>query len=221
MAVNCGPSFGLCALRVTLLDDLGNVDAGNNSYVTDKQISLAFSPNIDTGNTFSQRNGCGCSIARFKAEDIFNWWEFTFTDGALEADLIGLMTGGTPIVDGTDVVGVHYPSGLDCADTRRQVALEVWTQHILPGGSGKDPTYPYIHWVWPATVWQFGDNTAQEDFMNPVLTGFSRSNALWGGGPYADGPPDGTDVAADGSWWKTADLPPTADCGLASVAPGS
>ena len=219
MAVNCGPSFGLCALRVTLLDDLGNVAAGNNSYVTDKQISLAFAPNIDTGATFSQRNGCGCSLARFKAEDIFNWWEFTFTDGAIEDAMVALMVGGTTIVDGSNIVGLHFPSALDCDEQRRQVGVEAWTQHIF--GSNKDSTYPYIHWVWPASVWQFGDNTAEEDFMNPVLTGFSRSNPLWGGGPYGDGPPDGSDVGPEGSRWKTSDLPPVADCAIAAVTPGS
>lgn len=219
MAVNCGPSFGLCALRLTLLDELGNVDAGDNSYVTDKQISLAFSPNVDTGNTFSQRNGCGCSLARFKAEDVFNWWEFTFTDGAFEPELMALAIGSTTITDGTDAVGTHFPSALGCDEARRQVSLEFWTQHIV--GSNRDATYPYIHWVFPASVWQLGDNTAEEDFMNPVLTGFSRSNPLWGSGPYGDGPPDASDVGPEGAAWKTADLPPVADCATASVTPGS
>lgn len=219
MAVHCGPSFGLCGLRVTLLDDLGNVAGGSDSYVTDKQISLAFTPNIDTGNTFSQRNGCGCSLARFKAEDVFNWWEFTFTDGAVEPALESLMLGGTSITDGADIVGLHFPTALDCDEQRQMVALEFWTQHLF--GSKKDSALPYIHWVFPASVWQYGDHTAQEDFMNPVLTGFSRSNDLWGHGPYADGPPDGSNVGMEGAYWKTAEVLPTADCGIAVVAPGS
>ena len=57
--------------------------------------------------------------------------------------------------------------------------------------------------------------------MNPALTGFSRSNALWGDGPYGDGPPDGSDVGIEGSYWKTADLPPAANCVIAAVTPGS
>src|SRR5262245_36064872 len=154
---NCGPSFGLCALRVTELDSLGN--PGGDVYVTDKQISLAFSPNIDTGATFSQRNGCGCSLARFKAEDVFNWWEFTFTDGALEPALQELLLGASGITDGAEAVGVHFPSALDCDDVRPMVGLEAWTKHIV--GSNVDTDFPYIHWVWPASVWQMGDNTAQ------------------------------------------------------------
>lgn len=220
MAINCGPSFGLCALRATKLDSLGNVMAGsNNVYVTDNQISLAFTPNIDTGATFSQRNGCGCSIARFKAEDIFNWWEFTFTDGAFEPDLIALLLGSTIITDGANRVGVHWPLNLDCDQVRPMVALEVWTQHIF--GSKKDSQYPYIHWVWPASKWTMGDNTAEEDFMNPVITGVSLSNPLWGSGPFGDGPPNGADVGQEGAAWLTDDIPPVATCGLTTVAPGS
>jgi hypothetical protein len=220
--IRCGPSFGLCGLRVTLLDDLGNVEAGDNSYVTDKQISFAFSPNIDTGNTFSQRNGCGCSLSRFKAEDIFNWWEFTFTDGAVEPALTTLMVGGVTITDpaeGSGIVGQHFPTALDCNEQARMVAVEIWTQHLF--GSKKDSSLPYIHWVFPASVWQFSDNTAQEDYMNPVLTGFSRSNDLWGSGPYGDGPPDGSDVGMEGAYWKTADTIPDADCAVSAVTPGS
>lgn len=217
----CGPSFGLCAFRVTLLDELGNVAAGDNTYVTDAQLSLAWTPNIDTGATFSQRNGCGCSLAKFKAEDIFNWYEFTFTDGAFEPAMVALMLGATPILDGTDIVGWHDPGALACDEAKPIVAVEAWTQHMLRGGSSKDSDYPYIHWVWPASKWQFGDNTAEEDFMNPVLTGFSVSNPLWGSGPYGDGPPDGSDVSAEGSRWKTADTPPVADCVVGAVTPGS
>lgn len=220
MAVRCGPSFGLCGLRATMLDDLGNVQAGQNSYVTDRQISMAFTPNIDAGNTFSQRNGCGCSLARFKAEDIFNWWEFTFTDGAVEPALEQLMIGGTAIPDADgDVIGLHFPTALECSVAQPMVAVEFWTQHM--NGSKKDSALPYIHWVFPASVWQYGDHTAEEDFMNPVLTGFSRSNDLWGSGPYADGPPDGSDVGAEGAYWKTADTVPVADCATTSVTPGS
>ena len=87
MAVNCGVSFGICAVRLTKVTVTGAVDSPpDNSYVTDKPISLALRPNIEEGQTFSLRNGCGCSIARFKANDTFNWWEFTFQMGALEPD---------------------------------------------------------------------------------------------------------------------------------------
>ena len=215
MAVNCGVSFGLCAVRVTLLDAAGNVVAGSNSYVTDKQISIGITPNIETGNTFSLRNGCGCSNARFKANDIFNWWEFAFADGALEPEMMALMLGATTITDTGNKVGMHFVDTLACDEDEPAVGLEFWTKHIV--GSGQDATYPWVHWVFPKTVWQLGDNTAQEDFLQTAMNGFSRSNALWGQGPYGDGPPDGSDVAPSGSFWKTDVDPPSGACATGPV----
>ena len=41
MAVNCGVSFGVCAVRVTTVDASGNViGTSNNSYVTDNVTSM-------------------------------------------------------------------------------------------------------------------------------------------------------------------------------------
>jgi len=220
MAVNCGVSFGLCRTRVTQLDGLGNVvDAVGNSYVSDRMVSIGLEPNIEQGNTFTRRNGCGCAISRFKVNDIFNWFEFTFEDGALEPEMQAMMLGSDTITDGADVVGLAFGSALACDDDPPAVALEFWTQHLDENG-GLDEFHPYIHWVFPYTSWQLGGNTAEEDFMANALTGFSRSNARWGQGPYSDGPPDGQDIR-NGAYWKTDEALPAADCAAADVEPGS
>lgn len=220
MAVNCGVSWGICAARVTLLDADGNVaDVDDNVYVSDNVTSIAMSSNIEEGTSFSRRNGCGCSIARFKSRDIFNWYEFAFEDGALEPAMQALMLDETPILDGVDVVGVAFGgTDIDCSAGDIGVGLEFWSQHIL--GGGRDGIHPYVHWAFPMSIWTRGDNTAEEDFMANALTGFSRSNEQWGQGPHGDGPPDGGAIP-NGAYWKTADVPPTADCGLSTVEPGS
>jgi hypothetical protein len=216
MAVNCGVSFGICALRATVVDAAGNVVAGStNSYVSDNVISLGLRPNIEEGQTFSTRNGCGCSIARFKASDTFNWFEFSLSQGALEPELMAMMLGSATIVDGADVVGQAFPTALACDEDEPAVALEFWTKHIV--GSGQDGTYPWIHWVFPKTVWRMGDNTFEEGIANPAVEGFSRTNSQWGDGPYGDGPPDGEDIS-EGGWWKTDVDPPAAACAGASVS---
>lgn len=219
MAVNCGVSFGICAVRLTKVDVTGAVVAGpDNSYVSDKPISIGLRPNYEEGQTFSLRNGCGCSIARFKATDTFNWWEFTFQMGALEAEMLAMMLGTPTITDGADVVGQAFVGALDCADDEPAVALEFWSQHIV--GSGQDALHPYIHWVFPKTVWRLGDNTFEEGIANPTVEGFSRTNGQWGDGPYGDGPPDSEDIS-EGGWWKTAAVLPTASCEAVDVTPSS
>lgn len=216
MAVNCGVSFGICAVRLTMVDVTGAVvSAADNSYVTDAQISIAVRPNIEEGQTFSLRNGCGCSIARFKSNDTFNWWEFTFQMGKLEPEMLNMLLGSESITDGSDVVGQAFAGALDCADDEPAVALEFWTQHVVE--SGQDSIHPYIHWVFPKTVWRLGDNTFEEGITQPSVEGFSRTNNQWGAGPYGDGPPDNQDIS-EGGWWKTDDSLPSADCAAATVA---
>jgi hypothetical protein len=219
MAVNCGVSFGICVARLTLVDADGVVIGNtNNSYVTDNALSISVTPNIETGNTFSARNGCGCSIARFKANDIFNWFEFSFRAAALEPQMMSMLLGAETIENGLDVVGMAFQGALDCNDDEPAVALEFWTKHIV--GSSQDAAYPWVHWVFPRTVWQLGDNTFEEGIAEPTVNGFSRTNAMWGDGPYADGPPDSQDIS-EGGWWKTATAPPDAACEIADVISSS
>jgi hypothetical protein len=125
-----------------------------------------------------------------------------------------LLLAATTIEDSGDVVGLAFPSTLECDEDEPAVALEFWTQHIV--GSGQDGEFPWIHWVFPKTIWQLGDNTVEEDILQPTLTGFSRTNANWGEGPYGDGPPDSTDIR-EGGYWKTDVDPPAAECAAQSV----
>lgn len=214
MASNCGPSFGICAVRLTKVDEVGNVIAGSNSYVSDKLISVAVNVNKETGNTFTARNGCGCNIARFKAADTFNWFEFVFTQAALEPEMQAFLLGADVIKNSGDEVGVAFPGALACDAAEPAVAFEFWTKNI--SGSGQDPTYPWVHFCFPMTVWSLGDNTFEEAFAQPVVNGFSRTNDQWGDGPYGDGPPDSTAIP-EGGWWKTADDPPVASCATENV----
>ena len=214
MANACGVSFGACLVRVTRVDENGNVIAGNNSYVSDKLISVGVNPNIETGNSFSVRNGCGCSIARRSFPDTFNWWEITLNSAALEPQLIAFMLGAPVITDGADVVGVAWPSALECDEQSPLVAFEFWTEHTV--GSGLDATYPYYHHVYPAVSFVMGDNTFEEGPAAPTLNGKSKTNGNWGDGPYGDGPPDGEDIS-EGGFWASDDALPTASCTAQAV----
>lgn len=215
MAVNCGVSFGVCVARVTRVNAEGEVSGiSDNSYVTDSITSVSVTPNIEAGTQFSQRNGCGCKVASFRANDTFNQFDFTISNAKLEPGLMALMLGSNTIVDGSDVVGQAFLGALECDEDEPAVAFEFWTKHIV--GSGPDSIHPWIHWVFPKTVWQLGDNTFEEGIALPTLTGFSRTNTAWGDGPYGDGPPGSTTIE-EGGWWKTDVDPPAATCDFADV----
>jgi hypothetical protein len=214
MAFNCGISFGACLVRITRVDENGNVIAGDNAYVSDKLISVGVNPNIEAGDSFTVRNGCGCSIARRAFPDTFNWWEITLNTAALEPQMIAFLLGAATIEDGADVVGVAWPSALECDEASPLVAFEFWTEHVV--GSGLDATYPYFHHVYPAVSFVMGDNTFESGPASPTLNGKSQTNGNWGDGPYGDGPPDGEDIS-EGGFWATDDALPDAACAAVAV----
>jgi len=218
MAVNCGVPYGLCAVRVTELDSEGNAEG--DFAVSRNPITVGFNPNIDQGQQFISRNGCGCAIARIRSNDVFNWFELSFGQDALMPELESLLVDELPILDGADVVGVNGVSALECDEEAVTVAFEMWAQHYV--GSGRDSIHRFVHWVFPRSRWQRGNNTISEGIGRTNLTGFSQTNALWGSGPYSDGPPDGQDVT-EWAYWKTNDeMPDAVACGdLGTVTPGS
>lgn len=214
MADACGVPFGACLIRVTRLDTNGNVIAGSNAYVSDTPISIALSPDIETGDSISVKNGCGCKIASRKFPDTFNFWNVTLTDAELEPTLISFLLGAETIVDGADTVGWAFPSSLACDEQSPRTQFEFWVENGQ--GSGLNPTYPYWHWVIPAVAWTFGDNTFESGNATPTFTGTSQANGNWGDGPYGDGPPDGQDLTEGGAW-ATNDTLPTAECAAQTV----
>lgn len=220
MAFNCGVSFGVCAVRLTKLNDNGSVLSGaGNSYVSDKAVSVGVNPNVEAGQNFTVRNGCGCKIASKKFPDSFNYFEFAFAAAALEPVMLAFLLGGDVITDGADSVGMAFPSALACDEANPKVAFEFWTEHQV--GSGLDGTYPYFHWVFPSTTWQLGDNTFEEGPAQPSVNGFSETNQQWGDGPYGDGPPEASQDIREGAFWATDVLPPEAACAVGTVTPSS
>jgi len=218
MAAPCGVSLHVCTIRITVLDpDTGAVaDAEDNSYVTGKSLSVQVTPTIEAGADITLTGGCDCVVASYRGTDKLKRFEFEMNIASLEPAMIAMMVGGTIINDGTYDTGVAWPSALECGEAEPAVAFEFWTDHW--NGDAQDPDYPYIHHVYPQTRWQIGQQQYQNDFAQPVLTGFSRQNLAWGDGPYGDGP--GADIR-NGGWFYTDVTPPEAACAAATVEPSS
>lgn len=223
MAIECGVPFGVCAVRVTAVDAVGNVVAGTNAYVTNKIEQITITPNIEAGEAQNVPDACGCSTVRFRFPDRFNWFEITFQVQRIEPALEALLLTGPDklahiITDGADRVGFAFPGELACGEEQPAVAFEFWSQHIV--GSAQDPTYPWIHFVFPKTIWQRAESSYSRNYAPITYQGFTRTNAAWGGGPYGDGPPDDQDIR-EGGFWLTDIAPPDAVCDLISVTSGS
>lgn len=217
MSVECGNSLQICALRVTLLDSLGNVASGaDNYYVSDKVIEISVNPEIQAGATSDLAGGCDCSLGSFRGRDKLLRWNFALSRGAIEPALLSLMIGATLIESGPDPIGVAWPDAISCGTTEVPVAIEFWTKHWID--DAQDTVWPWWHHVYPSTSWQIGDQTYNNDFAANQLNGFSRTNTAWGQGPYGDGP--GYDIRRGGFFLDTVD-PPAGFCGFQTITPGS
>lgn len=210
MASDCLASIHLCRIRVTRLDSLGNLVAGpNNSYVSDKPISLGVTPNIETGTDTVLKGGCDQIVAQKKGDDLLKRFDLQLDLGALEPAIVEMLTGGAAILDGSDVIGVWWPLGTTAPP---KVAFEGWSDAWED--DHQFTALPYWHWIWPATRWQMGPVTLQNDFAQPQLNGFSVGNPNWGLGPYGDLP----EAADDNGGFFGADAIPAAHCGYLTVA---
>lgn len=218
MTAICPSSILACGLRVTLLDNEGDVTSDPNNYwVTDKLIEITATPDVDQGADLVMRAGCDCPIATYRGPDLFKRFNFEISFGSLEPGMLSMMLGGELVLDGTDPIGMGWPE-FSCDAPQPKVAMEVWS--YAWEGAGQSETFPYIHWVWPLTRWQIGPATlGAGDFFRPSLTGYSQANPRWGHGPYDDDP--GSVIAPMGQFWFTETAPPEAACAYGTVAASS
>lgn len=209
----CLAAIHLCRVRATRLHPDGTPAPGpNNVYVSDKPVSLAVTPTYEAGKDSTLVGGCDCIVATYRGDDKLKRFEFELDLANLEWGLFEMLTGAAAITasGGSEVIGTWFTdNAFDCSTAAQPlVAFEGWQTGWA--ADRQDPTYPYIHWLWPATKWSLSPFTAENDFAQPKLAGFSRGNTAWGMGIYADQPEA---AAALGGGWQTASIPPAASCG--------
>lgn len=219
MANVCPTPLHLCALRVTKLDNVGNVaDEPDNSYVTDKVITLTPTPELQAGEDRTLQGGCECIIATVRTPDRLKRFTFELVLGALEPGLFSLLIGADVMVDGTDDIGIDWPDQVACDFVESLVAVEGWGDAYT--GDAPDATRPYYYALWSASAWEPAGSPFSNDFTTFTFNGFSRSNSQWGDGPYGDVTLPAS-PGPRGGIYQVPSAPPTAACGLASVTPSS
>lgn len=215
----CAIPLHVCRFRVTRLNADGSVAAGpDNSYVSDDLITVQMNPNVVAGQETDLIGGCGCIVATRKDPDRLKRFDFVINSGALEPALLEMMIGATVIEDASTSpvpIGVWYPDQIDCAFEPSAVAVEFWADAWV--NDAPDSDWPYIHFLFPRTYWQMGNLQLGNDFSQPVVNGFSRSNAEWGEGPYGD-QPEAIPTGVPGGFWYDQAAQPTAECGYQTTA---
>lgn len=221
MADRCPSIRGLCRIRLTRLDDLGNVESTtNNSWVSEGMVSLAVAPEIEAGTENTLKNGCGKQLASFSDYDVRKRYNLTLVTGIDEPGMREMLLGDDLIMDGADVIGTSSADQTGEDFVPAAIALEAWLKLI--DGDAQDAVRPWLYLLWPATFsWVERDIDLGDDFVTPGFVGKSRSNQLWGNGPYGD---LGITAGQLGPVFNAVQVdtdPPASACGYAHVAPGS
>jgi hypothetical protein len=214
----CPASIHICRLRITLLNADGTLKSGiNNSYVTDKVISIDVKPNIESGEDKVLVSGCDCIAFSYRGYDKLKRFDLTIERAALEPALESMMLGGAVILDNSTIpvpIGAGFPDNLSCTSpVQPPVAVEAWSDNWVDDRAISP--LRYTRWVWPMSFWAPSDAKLENDFFMPTIDGFTRSNPAWGAGPYLDNGL-GVIVPKTGGWFFT-DQSPRAACGYRTV----
>lgn len=185
--------------RVALLDSTGAPDPGaSNGYVTGNPVSLVATPNVETGDEFTLKNGNGSICQYHKACDKIKRVDPVVNLCSMDPQLIALMTGGT-ILDSSDGnIGVMLPGLSDACPA--PVCVEWWTvaqdganQAVLSG------SVLYIHFVIPKVTFIPAAQTYENGILTVTLNGIGDENPnITADGPFDDWPADLNDDAPDG-----------------------
>jgi len=219
-APSCYGSIQACRLRVASLDDGGapDSDTPGSVIVTDSLIQVQTSYEIETGQEFTQKNGCGDICQTFKEDDKLKRVTLELQLCQLDYELIALLLNATLITG--DIVEADAPIGYDLppstASAGNGVSMEVWTK-AWDGGSQAvsgtgDPLYH--HFVWPKTTWVPGQRTLQSGILVIPVSGTGVENPQIGDGVANDFPisnPQGAEMAF------LDDNLPSADCGATDI----
>lgn len=217
MTAPCLTGIGVCALRVTTLDDNGTPLVGSTSSVVRNLIQIQKSTTVSAGTSFEQRDGCGNICASKKTQDKITGVSLEIqlcqTDAALEA----ILTEGTLITG--NLFTTAGPIGLDLppstAPNSNGVCVEAW-QPVYDGAEQAVSALGdlvYKHWVWPKVTFVPGQATLIEGVTVTPFTGTGVENSQIFDGPFDDFPttPQGAE------YWFYDDAIPDVTCDYETV----
>lgn len=173
------------SLRVTRLTPSGAPATGAEaSYVTDKFVSVSFTPEFEAGDEFTQKAANGTVCASLKAPDTLKRINLSIAICEPDFEFQELIAGGTLLedtVDGSTItVGWKAPAiGVD--PTPNGVAIEVWSKAVTGGKTAGNN--PYYHWIFPyAQMRLAGDRVVENGMMANNFEGWAVGNTAFGTG---------------------------------------
>lgn len=224
----CIGELNACIVRAARLGSDCHPSGGADSgIVTAGLVTLTADPDVETGQVFEPKNGCGNIMYTYRQEDRIKRYnlsgEFIFFD----YEMMALLFGGTTILGAAagwaagKVIG--YADRLFSAAPRNGVYLEVITQVVTPdGGDCVQSTGVTL----PAAIGHIfgkvrlipGSRTFENDVARVAFTGIGENNNWLTNGPWNDYPgagyiPNSPHVQFEYSAAQYAAIAATVACG--------
>jgi hypothetical protein len=231
MASRCYTPFKLPRIRVTQLNSCGQAVTGCSYVVSDSIISVEMAKEYEDREEFFVKNGDGIFCVKETNPPVLKWINLTLTMCNVDPEMYNIMT-AEPLVadDAATPINTGFSTQEGTAASAN-FALEGWTRLTnlsVPCTGGVE--YGYMIWPWVAEG-TIGDVTFENGAVSYTIAARTKSNSLWGTGPffvdYSDNPAGSTTniplLTAIGSTqhmrqFMTRKAPPTAFCGCAQLA---
>lgn len=187
-------------IRVTPLDDCGNIPDGGNAFVTDGFIRVSLSTEVEDGNEIMQRKADGSICVNEKMSDSFKYFTLEIQLCGVNPELVEFISNAKGY-DGYDNEPIGFTVGE--GEITDRFAFELWTG--LAGGDCGEDGQAYGYVLLPQVVAGVLDDfeVTGEDTIDITITGaVTKGGNQWGTGPY--------DVTLNGDDPAEPDVLPTA-----------
>lgn len=186
MADKCFSMVRGRAMRVTRLDGCGAVKASGCSAITSEGfVSIAFTANIDEGETIDIKNAAGKSCVLDAPVPRLSNYTLVITFCEVSPELYAMLTGQSVVFDSAgDAVGFRVNTDVDPSDSG--FAVEVWSNvpGVACGVGGGAGTFGYtlVPFVQGGVL---GDFTIENNAVTfTISNATTKSGGSWDVGPY-------------------------------------
>lgn len=194
----CIGELNACVLRVAALDsDCGPTGGADTGIVTAALATLTADPDIEQGQVFEPKNGCGQIVYTFRQEDRIKRYNISGELLFFDYEMMALMFGGSTILGraGGSFSGkvIGYADRLYNAASRNGIYMEVIRQVVTPNSSDCVQTAGVAT---PAAVGHIfgkcrivpGSMKFENDVARVTFSGYAENNNWLTNGPWNDYP---------------------------------
>lgn len=183
-----GAVFGL-VMRVARLGSGGAPLVGTgNQVVTSAFTKIDYEPEYQDGTVVTETNAAGELCLNYTGASSLLDYKVTIEICSSSPELMEILSTGSVLLDGPDVVGYASPDVGDPGSAPNGLSIESWSRAVLDGGA--PPSHPYLHWAFPRVrnLKRTGVTTIGPAAIKGTFEGIAVGNTLWADGPQNDWP---------------------------------